>query len=197
MGGINSDTVKAPVFSFEKLIQVDPFLGPEMKSTGEVMGVDKKFSHALYKALLAAGFKIPVEGNVLVSVADKDKEETLPIVEEYSKLGFNIQATQDTAKFLQKHGLASEQVGESEDSTNQLIRSGSVQIVINTPTKGKIPNRLGFKLRRTASEFKIPCITSLDTAKAILDIIRFLKAGETIKSISMEEFTSHIKKEAN
>jgi len=192
-------TVKAPVFSFEKLTLVDTSLGPEMKSTGEVMGVDRNFDDALYKALLSAGFRLPTGGSVLVSVADKDKEEAVPIVAEYARLGFMIYATDETAAALNNQGIRAREVGTAADGSCEainLIRGGEIQLIINTPTKGKIPERVGFKIRRAASEFKVPCLTSLDTANAILGIIRFLQQGRIPTAVSLEEFTRHVRESA-
>ena len=150
----NFVTVKAPVFSFEKLGLVEISLGPEMKSTGEVMGTDKTFPHALYKAMLAAGFKVEAGGgNLLVSLADRDKAEGASLAREYTGLGFKLLATPGTAQFLAAAGLAVEQVLDRPD---ELIRSGAVKLLINTPTRGKIPGRPGFLLRRTAAEYRVP-----------------------------------------
>lgn len=184
-------TVKAPVFSFEKLTLVDTSLGPEMKSTGEVMGVDRNFDDALYKALLSAGFRLPTGGSVLVSIADKDKEEAVPIVAEYARLGFKIYATGETAVALNASGVAAQEVVVADDGSCEainLIRSGEIKLTINTPTKGKNPGRVGFKIRRAASEFKVPCLTSLDTANAIIGIIRFLQQGRVPTAVSLDEF---------
>ena len=177
-------TVKAPVFSFEKLGLVEISLGPEMKSTGEVMGTDKTFPHALYKAMLAAGFKVEAGGSLLVSLADRDKAEGASLAREYTGLGFKLLATPGTAQFLAAAGLAVEQVLDRPD---ELIRSGAVKLLINTPTRGKIPGRPGFLLRRTAAEYRVPYLTSLDTARAFLEVLHngtsdnliniFIKAG--------------------
>lgn len=174
-GKIDFIMVKAPVFSFEKLGQVDISLGPEMKSTGEVMGLDSSFGNALLKAMTAAGLEIPREGQVLVSVADKDKEEAAPLVQEYAELGFQILATPETAKHLTSQNIKIEKVVGDDKSIAEiisLIKSGDIQIVINTPTKGKLPERKGFKLRRAAADYKVPCLTSLDTATALLKVIK-------------------------
>ncbi|MFZ3171825.1 MAG: carbamoyl-phosphate synthase large subunit [Carboxydocellales bacterium] len=188
-------TVKAPVFSFEKLTLVDTSLGPEMKSTGEVMGVDKSFPHALYKALLGAGFRLPAGGSILVSVADKDKEEVAPIVAEYSNLGFKIYATEDTAAYLVERNIKVDQVLKDDNfDPLELIRGGELQLVLNTPTKGKIPSRLGFQIRRAASEYRVPCLTSLDTAQAIIGIIKFLQRGDIPQAVALGDFTAHIRK---
>ncbi len=187
----NYITVKAPVFSFEKLGLVDISLGPEMKSTGEVMGVDKTFAHALYKAMIASGLRIEKTGAVLVSVADKDKEEVIPIVKAYSDLDFEIIATEETARTLQAAGI----VTINAVNPVQQIRDGRISLVINTPTKGKAPERKGFRIRRMASELKVPCLTSLDTAQALVEVLKCLRSGEQAECLSMDEFTAFIDKE--
>ncbi|MDF9408086.1 MAG: Carbamoyl-phosphate synthase large chain [Pelotomaculum sp. PtaB.Bin013] len=176
--------VKAPVFSFEKLSQVEISLGPEMKSTGEVMGVDRTFSHALYKAMQSAGLRVAFSGDVLFSVADRDKEEAIPLAREYAILGFRLQATTGTAEFLKKAGLAVHEVKE----TVTLVRSGNIALLINTPTRGKNRERPGFLLRRTAAEYKVPCLTSLDTARALSVVLHYLKQGGGPEPLSMAEF---------
>lgn len=166
--------VKMPVFSFEKIKNADTSLGPEMKSTGEVLGVDKKFHRALLKAFIASGINISQKGNILITVRDKDKKEVLSIAKQYQAEGFGIYATSGTAKFLQENGVESkvvEKIWEGKDSIIELIERGEINFVINTPTKGKQSGRDGFRIRRLAVEFKIPCFTSLDTAKAFADAI--------------------------
>ncbi|MHB1418817.1 MAG: carbamoyl-phosphate synthase large subunit [Bacillota bacterium] len=167
----NYVTVKAPVFSFEKLTQVDISLGPEMKSTGEVLGVDKKYGIALAKAMLAAGQKVPTSGKVLVSFADRDKAEGLDLVKRYLEKGFTIQATAGTARNLIEQGLPVQilELDEDEDELLDKLQICNPVLIINTPTKGKIPGRLGFRLRRLATEYRVPCLTSLDTAAALLE----------------------------
>lgn len=185
-------TVKAPVFSFEKLTQVETSLGPEMKSTGEVMGVDRTFSHALYKAMLAAGFRFDTSGAVLAAIADKDKQEAMPILKKYADMGFDVFATEETAKALKADGVSSIALSGQLEAV-KLIREGRIQFVINTPTKGKEPGRMGFTIRRTSCEFRVPCFTSLDTASAVLQILEFLGRGEKPCPVSMKEFTAHVK----
>ncbi len=184
-------TVKAPVFSFEKLTQVEVSLGPEMKSTGEVMGVDRSFSHALYKAMLSSGLKFNTSGAVLAAIADKDKQEAVPILKRYAEMGFRVFATEETAKALAAGSVEVNSLNNQLEPV-ELIRRGQVQYVINTPTKGKEPGRLGFTIRRTAAEFRVPCFTSLDTASAVLRILEFLRRGEKPCPVSMAEFTAHI-----
>ncbi|SMB83574.1 carbamoyl-phosphate synthase large subunit [Desulfonispora thiosulfatigenes DSM 11270] len=161
----NYVVVKSPVFSFEKLSQVETSLGPEMKSTGEVLGIDDNFGCALYKAITASGKRLPGSGSVLVSVAKRDLEEALPIVLGLESKGFQILATNNTAKFLNEHGVN----GILVENPLESIKEGKVHLVINTPSKGKSQKTLGFKMRRLAADNFIPCFTSLDTAQAFLE----------------------------
>jgi carbamoyl-phosphate synthase large subunit len=166
--------VKVPVFSFEKLRRVDITLGPEMKSTGEVMGKDNTLEKALYKGMIAAGMKIQEFGTVLLTVSDKDKEEALSLAKRFVNIGYQLMATEGTAKYLQEAGVRVKTVGKiGSDDYNLLdvIRSGDAQVVINTLTKGKQPERDGFRIRRESVENGVPCLTSLDTAAAILKVI--------------------------
>jgi carbamoyl-phosphate synthase large subunit len=162
--------VKAPVFSMSKLIGVDSFLGPEMKSTGEVMGVDRTFSAALTKALLAAGLSLPSQGAVLVSIADRDKEESRPIIDQLTGLGYKLFATEGTAAMIEDTGLKvtmiSKKLSQGYPNVVDIIREGRVNGVINTITHGPVPLQDGFQIRRAATERRIPCFTSLDTARA-------------------------------
>ena len=167
--------VKMPVFSFEKIKNADTSLGPEMKSTGEVLGVSKKFEEAVLKAFIGSGTNIPTKGgSVLITVRDKDKEEMLPIARKFKSLGFEIYATSGTAKFLKNNFIDTkvvEKIWEGKDSIIDLIQSGKINFVINTPTKGKQSSRDGFKIRRLSVECKIPCFTSLDTVNALYNAI--------------------------
>ncbi len=167
--------VKMPVFSFNKLTDVEVSLGPEMKSTGEVIGLDKKLSKALLKAFLGAGYRMPEKGAILATLADKDKEEALPIIRGYFEAGFSVWATPGTAAFLRGKGMEVSEagkIGEAGRDVLGIIRDGTVSLVINTPAKGKQPARDGFRIRRAAVEFNIPCLTSLDTAGGLLDVIK-------------------------
>lgn len=166
--------VKMPVFSFEKIKNADTSLGPEMKSTGEVLGVAKEFENAVLKAFISSGINISKQGGILITVRDKDKEEMLPLARKFQSLGFKIYATTGTAMFLGKHSIQAtviEKLWEGKNSIIDLIEEGKINFVINTPTKGKVANRDGFKIRRMAVECKIPCFTSLDTVKALYDAI--------------------------
>ncbi|GMA61807.1 carbamoyl-phosphate synthase large subunit [Alicyclobacillus fastidiosus] len=169
--------VKVPVFSFAKLHRVDISLGPEMKSTGEVMGRDSQYEKALYKGMLAAGTVVPAHGTVLATIADKDKEEAYPLLAEFARLGYRLTATEGTAKFLRERGLEVRVVNKLAQGTPNLaddIRQGCIQLAINTLTKGLKPERDGFRIRRTAVEHGVPCLTSLDTVKSLLDILKLI-----------------------
>ena len=166
--------VKVPVFSFAKLRRVDITLGPEMKSTGEVMGKDMTLEKALYKGLVASGMTIKEHGSVLLTIADKDKEEALQLAKRFHNIGYRLIATSGTANLLHSNGIPAEtvrKIGSEGMTLLDVIRSGKAQFIVNTLTKGKQPQRDGFKIRREAVENGIPCLTSLDTADAILNVI--------------------------
>ncbi|MFZ7103701.1 MAG: carbamoyl-phosphate synthase large subunit [Peptococcaceae bacterium] len=185
--------VKMPVFSFNKLIDVETSLGPEMKSTGEVLGLDKDYTKALYKALLAAGYIIPRRGRVLATIADKDKPEALPLLKRLQDLGFSIVATQGTADFLQREGLKVQGVNKIKEGSPHVvdvIKSGEIDLVINTLTKGKVPARDGFRIRRAAVEFNVPCLTSLDLVLAVVQVLESM-----IRVKPLQKYNSAIGKE--
>ena len=167
--------IKAPVFSMSKLLGVDTHLGPEMKSTGEVMGIDFTFEAALAKALLAAGLMLPEKGAVLFSIADRDKAEALPVIKKFFDAGFKLYATEGTSAFLQAAGLPVKMIGKKLDEGHpnvvDVIKDGTVDGVVNTITGGRIPLRDGFYIRRAAAEKRIPCFTSLDTARAAAGVL--------------------------
>ncbi|AQP52838.1 carbamoyl phosphate synthase large subunit [Vagococcus penaei] len=167
--------VKAPVFSFAKLHQVDTNLGPEMKSTGEVMGSDSTLEKALYKAFEASGMHLPDFGSVLLTVADDAKEEALQLAKRFHAIGYGLLATEGTGNYLMSHGLEVDIVGklDTDDENNILtvIRSGRCQLVINTTGKDSTTASDGFKIRRQAVEASVPLMTSLDTADAILKVL--------------------------
>ncbi|KRE35130.1 carbamoyl-phosphate synthase large subunit [Paenibacillus sp. Soil522] len=170
-------SVKVPVFSFAKLRRVDPTLTPEMKSTGEVMGRDVQYAKALYKGLIGAGMKIPTTGAIIATVADKDKEEATELLRGFFNLGYKIIATGGTAKVLEDAGLIVTTVNKlSEGSPNilDLVREGQAHFVVNTLTKGKTPERDGFRIRREAVENGVVCMTSLDTVRALLVMLETL-----------------------
>ncbi|MHB0913112.1 MAG: carbamoyl-phosphate synthase large subunit [Armatimonadota bacterium] len=189
-----SITVKAPVFSFAKLVQVDIGLGPEMKSTGEIMGVDRTFPQALYKAMVAAGIDVNMTGSLIATIADGDKDEALPIIRSFEELGYEIHATGGTAKFLQENGVDASPVKKiSEGGPNlvDLIRSGKINLLINTISKDKKIEREGAMIRRASVEHGIPCLTSLDTAKALLLAISSRKAGDTFDCLTIDQYVVH------
>ena len=169
--------VKVPVFSFSKLTKVDISLGPEMKSTGEVMGKDNTLEKALYKGLIAAGMKVPTHGSILFTVADKHKDEAVSLAERFHEIGFRIWATEGTAKYFEQHGIPTK-IGYKIDHENEnlidLIQKGKVQYVVNTTTKGKQAERDGFQIRRMSVENGVPCLTSMDTVEAILKVLESL-----------------------
>jgi carbamoyl-phosphate synthase large subunit len=163
--------VKVPVFSFAKLRSVDVTLGPEMKSTGEVMGRDYDYARALYKGLLAAGIHLPRFGTIVATIGDKEKEEAIPLIKRFYQLGYQIIATEGTAQELEKANIPVTRVYKlKEGSPNivDLIQRGKVDLVINTWTQGGTPERDGFRIRREAVEHGIACLTSLDTVTALL-----------------------------
>ena len=167
--------LKAPVFSMAKLLDVDTYLGPEMKSTGEVMGIDRSFAPALWKSLVAAGLAPARSGKILVTVADKDKPEVVPIIEGFHWLGYDLVATSGTAGLIRSLGIDVTEIkklAEGSQDILKLIRSGECAAVINTPTLGKTVDRDGFLIRRAAVEARVPCLTSLDTALAVVTALR-------------------------
>ena len=171
----NLVAIKAPVFSMAKLTGVDNYLGPEMKSTGEVMGIDYTFNAALSKALMAAGLMLPETGAILFSVADKDKPEALPIIRKFASVGYKIYATESTAAMIQADGIPvtmiTKKMNEGHPNVLDVIHEGVVNGVCNTMTGDRIPMRDGFEIRRAAVEKRIPCYTSLDTARAVVEAL--------------------------
>ena len=158
--------VKMPVFSFEKIIDADTSLGPEMKSTGEVLGVSPRYEEALYKAFLGAGLRMKRGGKVLCSVNDHDKAELTALAAEFARLGYPILATPGTAKALRGAGVAAETIEDFGQHLHNL-RKDEIALVVNTPTHGRVPARRGFQLRRWSVENGVPCLTSLDTVRAL------------------------------
>ena len=147
--------VKVPVFSFEKLQDVDTMLGPEMKSTGEVLGIAKTFEEALYKGLVAAGYKMKKEGGVLISVRDSDKQEIIPIADRFSRMGFELYGTSGTANVLNHNMIATNlvrKISEGEPNTITLLESGKIHYMISTSEKGRMPARDSVKMRRKSVE---------------------------------------------
>ncbi len=165
--------VKVPIFSFEKLTDLDTHLGPEMKSTGEVLGVGKTLGEALYKGLVAAGYKMKRSGGILLSVRDADKPEISNIAKNYYELGFKLYATRGTAEVIARSGMnvtVVDKINEADggESTMSLLDSGKIDYFVSTSTKGRIPTRDDVKLRRRAVMLSIPCLTAIDTANALI-----------------------------
>ena len=173
--------VKAPAFSFSKLSGLDATLSPEMKSTGEAIGYDKKLTRALYKALQSSGVKLANYGTVFVTIADKDKEEALPLIKRFYNLGFNIEATKGTAKFLKEHGIKTrvkKKISEGSEEILDSLRKGYVSYVINTRNIDSIDQETdGTLIRRCATENNIPTLTALDTVRAVLDVLEEITLG--------------------
>ena len=165
--------VKVPVFSFEKLIDVDVHLGPEMKSTGEVLGVGRTLREALYKGLSAAGYSLKKRGGVLFTIRDSDKAEIVLTARKFFDMGFKIYATEGTAKLLNAAGIDTQVAYKihqnSEYNIVNMLEEGIIDYVISTSSKGRIPTYDNVKIRRKAVELSIPCLTSVDTANAIID----------------------------
>ena len=180
--------IKAPVFPWRKFPGADVVLGPEMRSTGEVMGVGWGFGEAYAKALLAAGMKLPTTGAVFLSLRDSDKAQAIGIAGSLAHMGFKLYATGGTAKCLADHGIACERVakvGEGRPDVNDHIKNGNLQLMINTPLgrKAQFDER---SMRLTGLRFGIPCITTLSAAKAVVSAIRSLRAGE-MRAIKLQE----------
>jgi len=182
--------IKAPVFSMSKLLGVDTYLGPEMKSTGEVMGIDYTFGAALAKALLAAGLMLLPQGAILLSIADRDKPEALPIIRKLSSIGYKLYATEGTTAMIEAAGLPvkiiTKKLSEGHPNVVDVINRGTVNGVLNTVTGGRIPLRDGFYIRRAAAEKRIPCFTSLDTARAAVEAL--VNGGQTYSAQPLPDY---------
>jgi len=182
--------VKVPVFSFEKLADVDTHLGPEMKSTGEVLGIGNSLEEALYKGLIASGHQMKKGGGVFITVRDQDKKEIAEVAKKFDRLGFKLYATGGTALLLFKAGLPVTVVDKihenSQRNTITLLESGDIQYVISTSAKGRNPARDSVKIRRKASLLGIPCLTAIDTANALADSLmsRFTPENTEIVDIN-------------
>jgi len=183
--------VKAPVFSFSKLTEVDINLGPEMKSTGEIMGVDPDYSKALYKAMIASGVEIPTGGTLIATIADRDKDEAGDLIREFAGLGFRIYATGGTHKYLENMGVSAtpvKKISEGGPNIIDLIRSGEIDLVVNTLSPERNPEREGARIRRASVELNIPCLTSLDTARALLLALSSRREGEEFTVTTINDY---------
>jgi len=180
--------VKAPVFSFEKLTKVETSLGPEMKSTGEVLGMDTCFAYALAKAFAGSQIHLPEQGSVLVSVGPKELPEAMSIAREFSKLGFKLKATGDSCQALALCGLDAEEVDEASDALKDAIRKKEFSFILSTPAKGKPTERMGYLLRRLAAEHRVPCFTSMDTARAVIRALQKLRTPLEPENMTLQEY---------
>lgn len=173
--------VKAPAFSFSKLLGLDAYLSPEMKSTGEAIGYDKKLTRAMYKALQSSGMRLANYGTIFVTIADKDKEEALPLIKRFYNLGFNIEATKGTATFLKEHGIRTrvkKKISEGSDEILESLRRGHVSYVINTRNIDSINQETdGSMIRRCAAENNIAMFTALDTVRVLLEVLEEITLG--------------------
>ncbi len=182
--------VKVPVFSMEKLPEAEISLGPEMKSTGEVLGLGRTLPEALAKGMLAAKLTLPEKGAVVFSVADSDKQEVIPLAEDLSVLGYDIYATKGTANAMNQAYVGASVVtkGEGGMSAEQLVTDHKAVLVVNTPTHGRERQRFGFRLRRLATERNIPCLTSLDTLRALVQTMKYARGREVeIDPIALQD----------
>ncbi len=183
--------VKAPVFSFAKMQDVDIALGPEMKSTGEVMGIDYHYARALYKAIIGSGTNISTDGCILFTVADKDKDEMKQLAKAFSELGFHLVATEGTAKAIRSLGIDAEIVGKVHERSSdiiQMIKNGKINMVINTLTQGKHVAKDGFRIRRATVEHGIACLTSLDTAWEVMRVLSFMRERRLVYSLALQDY---------
>lgn len=185
--------IKAPVFSFSKLGLVEIKLGPEMKSTGEVMGIGHTYQEALYKAVVASNLGVPAKGNILITVSDRDKEEASELARGFVEAGYHIICTSGTGAYFREKGIPAEiikKMNEKGENCEKYLKSGRVDAVINTISYGTEIEQQGYDLRRIAVELAIPCLTSLDTAREVLNVM----AG-TSDVIHVEAMQDYVKEE--
>jgi len=185
--------VKAPVFSFAKLTRVDIHLGPEMKSTGEIMGIDLDYPKALYKAMVASGVEVPEGGALIATVADRDKEEAGELIRAFAELGFRVHATRGTQRYLESIGVACTPVNKIHEGTPNiidLIQSGDIHLVLNTLSPDPNPEREGARIRRASVEHAIPCLTSLDTARALLLALSSRQQGGEFTYLPIQDYNA-------
>jgi carbamoyl-phosphate synthase large subunit len=181
--------VKEAVMPFDRFENVDPVLGPEMKSTGEVMGIDKDLGAAVAKSQLAAGQKLPTEGTVFISVQDKDKDKALPIVKKFHGMGFTIMATRGTAQFLEENDIPTKivkKVSAGRPHVVDAVTNNEIQLILNTGASSQT-QRDGYEIRRAAIKYKIPYATTTDGARAICSAIEALKK-ETLSVRTIQDY---------
>ena len=182
--------VKAPVFSFNKMSNVDITLGPEMKSTGEVMACDYQFSRALYKACIASNINVPNEGAILITVSDLDKPEAIEIAKGFADLGYEIMATTGTKAYLEEQGVPvriANKLGEGVPTIIDEIKAGHISMVINTTNHGRDSERDGFKIRRSTVEHAIACLTSMDTARELQRVMSAMRRRRVVSVIALQD----------
>lgn len=187
----NYVAIKAPVFSFSKLGLIEIKLGPEMKSTGEVMGIGSTYEEAMFKAIVASNIIVEPGSNILITVSDRDKEETVKLAKSLIKLGYHIICTAGTGKYFQKEGIEVEiikKIHEKGENCEKYLKSGKVDMVINTISYGSKIEQEGYDLRRIAVELAIPCLTSLDTAKEVLRVMAENQKEHTYSVKSLQEY---------
>jgi carbamoyl-phosphate synthase large subunit len=186
--------VKAPVFSFSKLTEVDVSLGPEMKSTGEIMGMDASYPVALYKAMVASHIDVPLRGSIIATVGDRDKPRALDTIRKFAAMGFKIYATRGTALYLIQNGVDATSVGKIHQVAPgmphiiDLIRNEKIDLLINTLSPDRTSEQEGAKLRRASVEHGVPCLTSLDTAEALLLAMESRRRGEDPGVMALDEY---------
>ncbi|MFH0887904.1 MAG: carbamoyl-phosphate synthase large subunit [Planctomycetota bacterium] len=191
---ISHISIKAPVFPFQKLVGVDPILGPEMKSTGEVMGIADTFAEAYYKAALASGNTLPIEGSVYITVRNEDKDNIIPIARKLIESGLTIRATAGTAKYLSINQIPVETIYRISERQSpnalSLMREGKIRLIINTPTEGSGPRRDGYRMRRLAIELGIPFISNIAAARAAVSAIKLIKSQKN-KTLSVKALNDY------
>src|SRR2546422_2508563 len=188
---IDHVAVKAPVFPFQRLPGVDTILGPEMKSTGEVMGIDRSLGRAYYKAMVAAGNALPAEGAVYMTVRNEDKPAILPVAARLTRIGLRIYATRGTAQFLRENGVAATTVYRISENLSPdalgLMRRGQIHLVINTPTNSTGARRDGYMMRRLAVDLNIPFIATIQAAGAAGEAIEEARSGD-LDVVPLQEY---------
>ncbi len=184
--------VKVPVFSFEKLADLDTQLGPEMKSTGEVLGIGRSLNEALYKGLVAAGYRMEKGGGVFLTVRDSDKADMVDVARKFYESGFSLYATGGTAKAIFDAGMDVTTVPKIAEGPGllELLESGKINYVISTSKKGRIPARDSVKIRRKAVERAIPCLTSMDTANALIDSLNSRYSQQSMELVDINQLRS-------
>ncbi|MCG8639350.1 MAG: carbamoyl phosphate synthase large subunit, partial [Desulfobacterales bacterium] len=187
--------VKEAVMPFDRFANVDPVLGPEMKSTGEVMGIDTDLGAAVAKAQFAAGQKLPTQGTVFISVQDKDKEAALPVAKEFQDMGFTIMATRGTAQYLEENKVSAtviKKVSAGRPHVVDAVTNNDIQLILNTGSSSQT-KKDGYEIRRAAIKYRIPYATTTDGAKAICSAVQALKK-EAMSVLPIQQY-HEIKKE--